>query len=102
MSTQKQYGTSALSLLIHYSVIRDLVFFLSGQNLFLKEMSFFLLYIKINVGEMSFLTFSKSIMLYLEKRYFVFSKNQTVRCGAFLCSLFTITQNLTVPLLGKG
>lgn len=51
---------------------------------------------------MSFLTFSKRIMLYLEKRYFMSSKNQTVRCGAFLCSLFTITQNLTVPLLGKG
>lgn len=51
---------------------------------------------------MSFLTFSKRRKLCLEKRYFTFSKNQTVSCNAFLGSLFTITQNVTVPLLGKG
>lgn len=80
------------------------------QSFFLPEWSklasekreIFLLYTKISVGGIYFLSFSKSVLLRLEKPYFIFCNNQIARCSAFLYSSCIITQNSTVSLLGKG
>lgn len=69
---------------------------------FWKKREILLLYTKINVGEIYFLSFSKRVMLCLEKSYFMFCNNQISRCSVFLYSSFIITQSSTISLLGKG
>lgn len=92
-------------LLLFYWVINSLIniFFLpEWSKLFSEKKEIFLLYTKINVGVIYFLSFSKRVMLCLEKSYFMFCNNQIPRCSVLLYSSFILSQNSTISLLSKG
>lgn len=102
LRSQVWVHTNYLEYLLLFCHIHLSIFFPSWmvKACFWKEGNTSIIY-RINVGEIYFLSFSKIVMLCLEKLYFIFCNNQISRYRVFLYFSLIIIQNSTISLLGK-